>query len=569
MPTHDDDPDLTHDPVAPPSPRRGAADVDDVRAASAGDPAAFARLYDRWFDRVVDLAFRIVRDQSLAADVAQDTFVRAYRNLERLDDPFAFGGWLLRIARNRAYDVGAAHARAQAVDDQQLAIIERRGSGAVSAPSGFAVEDRLARAESPAEAAEDRELVALVWEAAEALGERDREVLDLQLRHGLEPAEIAEVIGVNRNAANQAVHRVKQRLATAIAARILWRSGSPACVDLRAVLAESDHRIFDGDTVRLVDRHAASCEACQDRRRTRLDPAVMFSVAPMLALPALKAKVAAALAAEGVPVDPVARSSANADSSHGSDGTSVSDAAGVVDQAGGSGGSDGSTPTEGSDGSVPTDLPSVRARRAMAVGAAAALVAVLLAIGWTILPRDGGSDIETVPAPTGAPSAPTAAIGTTSSTRALATATTVDARGATTTTGAVVVAPTSPATSASTSPPTSPPTTAPATTTTTAPVPSGSLTISKSTVAFPSYSMTADPPTITWSTTNVASVTVSGPNVSASALDGSRAVCPGVEGGGTCTLTPSIGTVTYRLRGYSAGGVLVVDRSVTLTVTPP
>ena len=48
-----------------------------------------------------------------------------------------------------------------------------------------------------------------MWGAAEALGERDSEVLDLTLRLGMTPAEIADVVGTNRNAANQMVHRAR------------------------------------------------------------------------------------------------------------------------------------------------------------------------------------------------------------------------------------------------------------------------------------------------------------------------------------------------------------------------
>ena len=58
-----------------------------VRQAVAGDDAAFGRLYDEWFDRVFDAASRVVRDRSAAGDVAQDTFLRAWRSLGSLRDP--------------------------------------------------------------------------------------------------------------------------------------------------------------------------------------------------------------------------------------------------------------------------------------------------------------------------------------------------------------------------------------------------------------------------------------------------------------------------------------------------
>ena len=77
------------------------SDAELVERARAGDQSAFGALYDTWFDRVYDLAFRVVRDGNAAADVAQDTFLSAWRELDALSDPAAFGGWVRRIAPTR------------------------------------------------------------------------------------------------------------------------------------------------------------------------------------------------------------------------------------------------------------------------------------------------------------------------------------------------------------------------------------------------------------------------------------------------------------------------------------
>ena len=122
------------------------------RARRGDDPDAFGRLYDRWFDRVHDLAFRIVHDDAAAADVAQDAFVSAWRNIDKLEKPEAFGGWLLRIARNGALDRKRRDARATPVDDEGLAMIEASGPSPASAPAGFRVEDRTRESDDPARA---------------------------------------------------------------------------------------------------------------------------------------------------------------------------------------------------------------------------------------------------------------------------------------------------------------------------------------------------------------------------------------------------------------------------------
>ena len=141
-----------------------------------------------------------------------------------------------------------------------------------------------------------------MWESAAALGERDAEILDLGLRHGMTPAEVGDVIGMNRNAANQAVHRVRNRLKAAVEARVLWRSGEPVCAGLAAALTEANVTKFGADAVRVATKHAETCAECQERRHTRLEPSKMFAALPILSIPMLKSKIAHALDDVGVPM---------------------------------------------------------------------------------------------------------------------------------------------------------------------------------------------------------------------------------------------------------------------------
>ena len=65
--------------------REGAAgDAALVAAALAGDGLAFSSLFDGWFDRCFDVAFRIVRNRDIAAEVAQEVFLGAWRDLASL-----------------------------------------------------------------------------------------------------------------------------------------------------------------------------------------------------------------------------------------------------------------------------------------------------------------------------------------------------------------------------------------------------------------------------------------------------------------------------------------------------
>jgi RNA polymerase sigma-70 factor, ECF subfamily len=69
------------------------------------DPHALAELYDRYGRLVYALTLRVVRDQSIAEDLVQETFLRVWNRVHSLDPAKnALGPWLLAIARNRAID---------------------------------------------------------------------------------------------------------------------------------------------------------------------------------------------------------------------------------------------------------------------------------------------------------------------------------------------------------------------------------------------------------------------------------------------------------------------------------
>src|SRR5436189_1684434 len=100
----DDVPVITEGRVATGFPASQAAeDGQLVRAATAGDATAFTGLYERYGRMVHGLLLaRVGRDE--VEDLVQDVFLTAWRRLQDLRDPAAFGGWIAMIARNRATD---------------------------------------------------------------------------------------------------------------------------------------------------------------------------------------------------------------------------------------------------------------------------------------------------------------------------------------------------------------------------------------------------------------------------------------------------------------------------------
>jgi RNA polymerase sigma-70 factor (ECF subfamily) len=149
-----------------------------VRSARAGDESAFARLYDR-YGRVVHALLLARVSQTDVEDLVQDVFLTAWRRLDDLRDPAAFGGWIAMIARNRATD---AHRRAPEFVELPLDL------------------------ESPGSASAEAEANAALA-AIRALPEAYRETLMLRLVEGLTGAEIAERTGLTPASVRVNLHR--------------------------------------------------------------------------------------------------------------------------------------------------------------------------------------------------------------------------------------------------------------------------------------------------------------------------------------------------------------------------
>jgi RNA polymerase sigma-70 factor, ECF subfamily len=149
-----------------------------VRAARDGDPGAFSRLYDRYGRVVHALLFaRVSRDE--VPDLVQDVFLTAWRRLDDLRDPAAFGGWIAMIARNRATD------------------FHRRAAEHVELPADL---------EAPGAASETAEANAALA-AIRSLPEAYRETLMLRLVEGMTGPEIAERTGLTPASVRVNLHR--------------------------------------------------------------------------------------------------------------------------------------------------------------------------------------------------------------------------------------------------------------------------------------------------------------------------------------------------------------------------
>jgi len=159
-----------------------------VAQARSGDRVAQRELFERFAPGVYGYLLRMTRDAEQAADLTQDTFVKALARLPRLREPAAFATWVFRIAHNAARD------RAARASEEQL---DEAVATSLPDPRGDVERAVLGAA-----------LAAAVDEAVAGLRPEHREVVVLHHLQGLDVERAAQVVGVP-------VGTVKSRLARA------------------------------------------------------------------------------------------------------------------------------------------------------------------------------------------------------------------------------------------------------------------------------------------------------------------------------------------------------------------
>jgi RNA polymerase sigma-70 factor (ECF subfamily) len=164
-----------------------------LRAAQRGDESAFATLY-RDAQPALLRYLRVAADPGTAEDVAAETWASAVRGLKAFrGDEQAWRGWLMTTARRRAIDAGRLR-------DRRSTVPLEPGDEPPAAPA----------AETAAiEHLDTRAALALVA----ALPPQQAEAVVLRVVVGLEPKQVADVMGLSPGAVRVAVHRGLKRLA--------------------------------------------------------------------------------------------------------------------------------------------------------------------------------------------------------------------------------------------------------------------------------------------------------------------------------------------------------------------
>ena len=197
-----------------------AADADAalIERIKQGDPRAFEMLVVKYQRRIERLIGRMVRDVDLVPDIAQETFIRAYRAIPQFRGDSAFYTWLYRIAVNTAKKALVELKRDPLVSESALSSRDEDDETS-------RVENELSDGETPDALLASKEIAVAVNAAIEALSEDLRQAITLREVEGLSYEEIAEVMNCPIGTVRSRIFRAREAIATRLRPLLDTREG--------------------------------------------------------------------------------------------------------------------------------------------------------------------------------------------------------------------------------------------------------------------------------------------------------------------------------------------------------
>ena len=166
-----------------------------VSRARAGDQAAFESIVQRYQRQIYAYVYRMMGNPDDAADLTQECFIRAYRNLARTSEDLNMSAWLHRIASNACLDVLRRRQRIRWLPwdmPKHEHLLEDSG------------------ADDPHRNAESVESSSIVQLTLNRMTPRNRAALILREYEGLSCDEIGEVLGISRSASKSVLFRGRE-----------------------------------------------------------------------------------------------------------------------------------------------------------------------------------------------------------------------------------------------------------------------------------------------------------------------------------------------------------------------
>jgi len=166
-----------------------------VKQCLSGDKEKFRQLYEKYKKQVYGLAYKMTRHHEDAQELSQETFIRAYEKLNYYQLGTNFRAWLLRILHNLCIDYQRSprHSRNEPMDDT-------------------IAETVVNHAPQPDARAEENELRKRLWDAIDALLERQKEIVILFDMDGLSHREISYILNISEGTSRGELHKARKNL---------------------------------------------------------------------------------------------------------------------------------------------------------------------------------------------------------------------------------------------------------------------------------------------------------------------------------------------------------------------
>ena len=172
-----------------------------------GNREALEQLYWRYKDRIIGVAYGVLRNQQDALEVTQEVFVRLYNNIDKYQPNSHFFTWVYRIAHNLAIDRYRRKRTASEVEFDHEFQLNYTTSDIPLAP-GLGID--------PERSAERSELRAQIAAAMDSLSEKQRTIITLREIDGLSYEEIAAVLDIQIGTVMSRLHYARANLQAAL-----------------------------------------------------------------------------------------------------------------------------------------------------------------------------------------------------------------------------------------------------------------------------------------------------------------------------------------------------------------
>ncbi len=166
-----------------------------VQKSQLGDKAAFEKLVLRHQDLVFSLSFKLTGNRDMANDVAQESFIRAWKAIEKFRGDSTFGTWIYRITVNTAWTLrkkAKKHNTLNIDDTYEPIVIDEK--------------------KDPEQVAINADLTDVLVSALDKIPLDQRIIVELKNIEGRSHKEIADYLGISVTAAKVRLHRAHQKL---------------------------------------------------------------------------------------------------------------------------------------------------------------------------------------------------------------------------------------------------------------------------------------------------------------------------------------------------------------------